>query len=61
MMTRWLFYIDFDAKHVPGNKNNGADALSRRDKASEDEKEDENEVDDYFDAQLYGIIVSNGT
>src|SRR5436305_3564569 len=33
MITRWLTYIrlfDFDVKHVAGNKNGGADALSDR-------------------------------
>jgi RNase H-like domain found in reverse transcriptase len=33
MMTRWLAYIrlfDFDVKHIPGNKNGSANALSRR-------------------------------
>lgn len=62
MMTRWLSYIrlfDFDVTHIPGNKNNGADALSRRGKAPEDDdEEDENEADDYFDAKLYEITAT---
>jgi hypothetical protein len=62
MMTRWLSYIrlfDFDVKHLPGNKNGGADALSRRGQAPEDNKEDETEADDYFDAKLYSITAAN--
>jgi hypothetical protein len=61
MMTRWLTYIrlfDFDVKHIPGTKNGGADALSRRGLAPKDEVEDENEADDYFDAKLYGTTVT---
>jgi RNase H-like domain found in reverse transcriptase/Integrase zinc binding domain/Reverse transcriptase (RNA-dependent DNA polymerase) len=57
MMTRWLAYIrlfDFTVKHVPGNKNGGADALSRRGHAKRDGEEDD-AVDDYFDAKLYSI------
>jgi len=62
MMTRWLSYIrlfDFDAKHVPGNKNGGADALFRRGQSLQDEDEEENEADDYFDTKLYAITASN--
>ena len=62
MMTRWLAYIrlfDFDVKHIPGNKNSAADALSRRGRSSEDPEESENEADDYFDAQLYSAYVSD--
>src|SRR5438552_10547659 len=61
MMTRWLTYIrlfDFTVKHVPGNKNGGADALSRRGYADGDGEEDD-AVDDYFDAKLYSIQVSS--
>jgi len=61
VLTRWLSYIrlfDFDVKHVAGTKNGGADALSRRGKAPEDSDEDENEVDDFFEAQLYSISLS---
>ena len=60
MMTRWLAYIrlfDFTVKHVPGRKNGGADALSRRDYADGDVEEDDT-VDDYFDAKLYSIQLS---
>jgi hypothetical protein len=56
MTTRWLTYIrlfDFDVRHVPGNKNGAADALSRRGAASTDS--DDDDVDDYFDAKLYNI------
>ena len=61
MMTRWLTYIrlfDFTVKHVPGNKNGGADALSRRGYADGDGEEDDT-VDDYFDAKLYSIQASS--
>ena len=46
--------FDFTVKHVPGNKNGGADALSRRRYADGDGEEDQ-KVDDYFDAKLYSI------
>jgi len=62
MMTRWLTYIrlfDFDVKHVSGNKNGAADALSRRGKAPEDTDEPEDEADDYFDAKITAIQVYN--
>ena len=62
MMTRWLSYIrlfDFDVAHIPGNKNGGADALSRRGQVPNDDEEDENEADDYFDAKLYAITAAN--
>jgi transposase InsO family protein len=57
MMTRWLAYIrlfDFTPKHIHGNKNGVADGLSRRGHAPGDDDEDEN-IDDFFDAQLYAI------
>ena len=61
MMTRWLAYIrlfDFQVKHIPGNKNGAADALSRRGAGPEDSPvEDEDEADNYFDAKLYSIQV----
>src|SRR5216117_4095255 len=62
MMTRWLAYIrlfDFHVKHIPGTKNGGADALSRRGQAPEDLREDEDEADDYFDGKLYSIRASD--
>ena len=58
MMTRWLTYIrlfDFEVRHVPGNKNGGADALSRRGRAPEDLTDDENDADNYFEAKLNTI------
>jgi len=61
MMTRWLAYIrlfDFDVKHIPGNKNSAADALSRRGLTAEDPDESEDESDDYFDGQLYSMYVT---
>src|SRR5216117_1926684 len=61
MITRWLTYMrlfDFDVKHIPGNKNGGADALSRRGYADGDGEEDDT-VDDYFDAKLYSIQASS--
>ncbi|TMI84695.1 MAG: hypothetical protein E6H10_05305 [Bacteroidetes bacterium] len=60
MMTRWLAYLrlfDFDATHVPVTKNGAADALSRRGAAMEDDSEDD-ETDSYFEAKMYGIMVS---
>jgi transposase InsO family protein len=62
MMTRWLAYIrlfDFHVKHIPGTKNGGADALSRRGPGPQDSPEDEDEADDYFDAKLYSIQASD--
>ena len=60
MMMQWLAYLrlfDFDATHVPGTKNGAADALSRRGAAMEDDSEDD-ETDSYFEAKMYGIMVS---
>ena len=63
MMTRWLTYIrlfDFDVKHIPGNKNGAADALSRRGRSSQDDPDDlEDDADDYFDAKLYHAYISD--
>ena len=39
-------------------KRGGADALSRRGLAVGDGSEDENEADDYFDAKLYGTMIT---
>jgi len=61
MMTRWLTFIrlfDFHVKHISGNKNGGADALSRRGQGPQDPLGDEDEADDYFDAKLYSIQAS---
>ena len=58
---RWLTYIrlfDFTVKQVPGNKNGGVDPLSRRGYANGDGEEDDT-VDDYFDAKLYSIQASS--
>jgi hypothetical protein len=54
----YIRLFDFDVKHIPGTKNGGADALSRRGLSPDDGFEDENEADDYFDAKLYGITVT---
>ena len=57
MITCWLTYIrlfDFDVKHIPGNKNGGADALSRCGCAPNDDPDD-SDPDDYFDSQLYNL------
>src|SRR5271169_1991457 len=64
MMTRWLSYIrlfDFDVKHIPGNKNGAADALSRCGAGSADDEPHEDDADNYFDAQLYAVTGSNET
>ena len=61
ILTRWLAYIclfDFDVRHVPGNKNSVADALSRRGKAPEDSDKEDDNVDDFFDTELYNISVT---
>jgi Integrase zinc binding domain/RNase H-like domain found in reverse transcriptase len=62
MMTRWLAYIrlfDFDTKHVQGNKNGAADALSRRGYCEEDGdlSDDDEAVDNFFEAKLYSVMV----
>src|SRR5436189_450241 len=60
MMMRWLAYLqlfDFDATHVSSTKNGAADALSRRGAAMADDSEDD-ETDSYFEAKMYGIMVS---
>jgi len=62
MMTRWLAYIrlfDFHVKHIPSNKNGGADALSRHGPGPDHSHEDEDEADDYFDTKLYSIQASD--
>ena len=60
MITRWLTYtrlFDFDGKHIAGNKNGGADTLSRRGLALEDPDELSDDVDDYFDAKIFNIQI----
>lgn len=55
---RWLVYMrlfHFHVKRIPGNKDGGADALSRRRQGSKDPPDNENEANDYFDAKLYSI------
>lgn len=62
LLTRWAAYIrlfDFEVHHVPGRKNGAADALSRRGLAPEDEEEGENDTEDYFDARMNGVYVSD--
>ena len=64
MMTQWLAYIrlfDFCVKRISGTKYGGADALSRRGNSLEDLPETKDEADDYFDAKLYSIQISDGT
>ena len=61
MMTRWLAYIRlfyFYVKHISGNKNGAADALSRHSAGPADPPEDENDTDDYFDMKLYSMRAS---
>src|SRR5438045_8289700 len=58
MMTRCLTYIrlfDFDTKHVSGNKNGAADALSRWGYCQEDGKLLDDKVEEYFEGKLYSI------
>jgi hypothetical protein len=61
MMTRWLSYIrlfDFEVRHIPGNKNGAADALSRRLPSSDEAESDADSTDDYFESKLYAISVN---
>jgi hypothetical protein len=60
MITRWLTYIrlfDFDMRHMQGTKNGAADALSRYGTAPEDSDNDD-DMDDYFDAKIYSTSAS---
>jgi hypothetical protein len=63
MMTCRLTYIwlfDFDVKHVSGNKNGAADALSRRRRSPDNDDDDpEYDANDYFDAKLYHAFISD--
>jgi len=62
MLTRWLGYIrlfDFEARHVKGSKNSGADALSRRGRSPKDSDEDD-DVDNFFEAQIYAVSAVEG-
>ena len=57
LVTRWMAYIrmfDFEIKHIPGSKNQAADALSRKRITQEDieECDAEDDLDDWIDAQL---------
>jgi hypothetical protein len=61
MMTRWLSYIrlfEFEVRHIPGNKNGAADALSRRIPSSDEAESDADSTDDYFESKLYAISVT---
>ena len=61
MMTRWLSYIrlfDFDVRHIPGNKNGAADALSRRLPAANESDSDPESADDYFESKLYSVTAA---
>ncbi len=63
LVTRWLAWIrlfDFEVKHVPGTKHTAADGLSRRPRTASDTLDEENEVDidDFIDAELYCARVS---
>ena len=55
MITRWLTYIrlfHFDVWHIPEAKNEAADALLRRGRATENSNE-KDDVEEFFDAKLY--------
>jgi hypothetical protein len=57
LVTRWMAWIclfDFEIKHIPGNKNQAADALSRKRIVQRDidERDAEVDIDDWVDAQL---------
>lgn len=58
LLMRWIAWIrlfDFDIKHIPGSKNAAADGLSRKPPGPSDlrEKEEEEDIDDWVDAQIY--------
>src|SRR5262249_18180574 len=61
-VTRWLAWLrlfDFEVVHVPGERNSGPDALSRRPHAENDsESDNESDVDDIeemIDADIYVV------
>jgi hypothetical protein len=63
LVTRWLAWIrlfDFDVKHISGTSNSAADALSRKPATKEDlaEKEAEQNVDDFIDAEILYLRAS---
>lgn len=51
--TNAISSLRLTCKRIPGNKKDGADALSRLGPASQDPSKDEDEADDCFDAKLY--------
>lgn len=62
LVTQWIAWIrlfDFEIKHIDGKKNQAADALSRRRPTEDDlqEREDEEDIDDWIDAQLSALRV----
>lgn len=57
LVTQWIAWIrlfDFEIKHISGNLNQAADALSRRRATPEDldERKNEEDIDEWVDAQL---------
>src|ERR1044072_5903029 len=50
----YIRMFDFEIKHIPGSKNQAADALSRKPVTQEDieECDAEDDLDDWIDAQL---------
>ena len=62
MLTRWLSYIllfNFDVRHVKGERNGGADGLSRG-KGPEDSDDEGDDVDGFFDARMNSARMEDG-
>lgn len=60
LMTQWLAWIrmfDFEIRHIPGDRNQAADALSRKRPTKEDvrEREQEEDIEEWVDKQLRSI------